>query len=422
MKVVHLNASDKGGASIVAQRLNEALNAYTDVNSHHLIFSGNSKGLLETTFWANSPLKKIRAFLNHALDKFDFLQYERNAEIRFQFNHARMGIDISHHPLIKEADIIHIHWVLKGFLSFETVEKLTHLGKPIVWTCHDLWPFTGGCFYLWGCENLPGGCGNCPYMNNPSPNDISHFLLLNKIKLFERANVNWVSPSRWLSDIARTSPVLNSNTIFSVIPNPIRVSDYEVAELNTKNKLKTEMGLKPEIFTILFSAANLENPAKGFNDFKNIMNLLTGFDVQVIVVGRSKKDVQLPLPFYYAGYVRETARVKELFAASDLYITTSHEDNLPTTVMESLACGVPALGYAIGGVPELISHGETGFIFPKGDFNAMANGVKELLNNPTLQKEFSLNSRLKAENTYDESVVSKDYASLYKQIAGRETN
>ena len=416
MKVVHLNASDKGGASIVAQRLNEALNAYTDVDSHHLIFSGNSKGLLKTTFWANSPSKKIRALLNHALDKFDFLQYERNAEIRFQFNHARIGIDISNHPLIKEADIIHIHWILKGFLSFHTLEKLIKLGKPIVWTCHDLWPFTGGCFYLWGCEKLSGGCGNCPYLNNPESNDLSYSLLRRKISMFKDVSINWVSPSRWLSEIAKTSPVLNQNVNFSVIPNPIRVSSFKVADLVKKNALRTKFGLKSDTFTILFSAANLENPAKGFVDFQEIITRIIGFNIQVIVVGKSSREVQLPVLFHYAGYVTDSDRVKDLFSASDLYVTTSHEDNLPTTVMESLASGVPALGYEIGGVPELISHGETGYVVTKGNKEAMSEAIIHLLNNPPLLESFAINARKRAEDKFDESIVANHYASLYKDI------
>ncbi len=416
MKVVHLNASDKGGASIVAQRLNSALNEYTQVNSQHLIFEGSTANVTHTQYWGNSPVKKIRAKLNHALDKFDFLQYEREAKIRFQFNHARMGVDISEHPLIQQADIIHIHWILKGFLSFDSLQKLLALGKPVVWTCHDLWPFTGGCFYLWGCERLPLGCGLCPYLRNNEPIDLSYISLRKKMELFSSANIHWASPSKWLTEIALTSPVLTHQTAFAVIPNPIRVNDFKIVDAASKEQFKSQSQLNPKALTLLFSAANLENPAKGFADFVQLVEALKEYDIQAIVLGASKENIMLPIPFCYAGYVRDPKVVRELFAAADIYVTTSHEDNLPTTVMESLACGVPAIGYEIGGVPELISHGETGFVYPKGDWQSMAEGVMRLMDDPSLLKEFSLNARKKAEDQYDESHVAQRYAALYQNV------
>lgn len=416
MKVVHLNASDKGGASIVAQRLNSALNEYTQINSQHLIFEGSTANLSNTQYWGNSPVRKIRAKLNHALDKFDFLQYEREAKIRFQFNHARMGVDLSEHPLIQQADIIHIHWILKGFLSFNSLQKLLALGKPVVWTCHDLWPFTGGCFYLWGCERLPLGCGLCPYLRNNEPVDLSYISLRKKMELFSSDNIHWASPSKWLSEIALTSPVLTPETAFAVIPNPIRVNDFVNVDAVSKKQFKTQLQLNPKTLTLLFSAANLENPAKGFTDFTRLVYALKEFDIQAIILGASKEKITLPIPFYYAGYVRDPEVVRDLFAAADVYITTSHEDNLPTTVMESLACGVPAIGYEIGGVPELISHGETGFVYPKGDWKSIAEGVMRLMEDPSLLMEFSLNARKKAENQYDESHVAQQYAALYQRV------
>mgnify|MGYP002640742254 CR=1 FL=1 len=416
MKVVHLNASDKGGASIVAQRLNLALNEYTQVNSQHLIFEGSTANLTYTQYWGNSPVRRIRAKLNHALDKFDFLQYEKEAKIRFQFNHARMGVDISEHPLIQQADIIHIHWILKGFLSFDSLLKLLALDKPVVWTCHDLWPFTGGCFYLWGCERLPFGCGLCPYLRNNEPVDLSYISLRKKIELFSSANIHWASPSKWLTEIALKSPVLTPQTAFSVIPNPIRINDFTIVDAVSKEQFKSQLQLNPKALTLLFSAANLENPAKGFVDFLQLVEALKEYDIQAIVVGATKENIMLPIPFYYAGYVRDPKVVRELFAAADIYVTTSHEDNLPTTVMESLACGVPAIGYEIGGVPELISNGVTGFVYPKGDWQSMVEGVMQLMEDPSLLKKFSFNARKKAEEQYDESHVAKQYAALYQNI------
>ncbi len=421
MRVVHLNASDKGGASIVAQRLNQALNVYTGIQSTHFIFDAHSSKVdVNTYVWAHTFWRKIRAFVNHALDKFDFLQYEREASIRFQFNHARMGVEIHEHPLIQAADIIHIHWILKGFLSFESLEKLILLGKPIVWTCHDLWPFTGGCFYLWGCERLTKCCGECPYLGIPETNDLSSFSLKQKVEMFNDVRIFWVSPSNWLRKIARTSPVIKANSPFLCIPNPIKTGDFHVLNQLEKQEIRKELNLNTGYFTLLFAAANLDNRAKGFSDFIEIVNLLKMEKVQSIIIGPSKNEIPALIDTFVAGYVSDKNKINELMGAADLYITTSLEDNLPTTVMEALALGLPAMGYEIGGIPELIENDVTGFTYPKGDWRSMALGVLDLMQKPAKYAQLSSNARESAERKYDEAVVAKSYAELYQQVLASE--
>lgn len=416
MKVVHLNASDKGGASIVAQRLNAALNQYTTVSSQHLIFDSSRSDLPETQVWANTPLRKLRALVNHALDKFDFLQYERDPSMRFQFNHARIGVDISEHPLILDADIIHIHWILKGFLSFDSLKKLLSLGKPVVWTCHDLWPFTGGCFYLRNCEELKKGCGNCFYLSNSENMDSSRLWLYQKSQLFTIPNLFWVSPSSWVIDQVRDSILFKQNGPIKKIPNPVNVLTLKVLNQNEKVIERENRGLDPNKFTLLFSAAFIDNPVKGFVDFCNIIRMLPSDTIQAVVIGKSKHKIDLPIPFLNTGYLSDLNEIQTLFSLVDVYITSSTEETFGMTVAESLASGVPVICYDVGALPELIDNGVNGFVYPKGEWKQMAEGVVKLIDNPELLAEFSVNARIKAETHYDEAKVSQQYADLYHSI------
>lgn len=416
MKVVHLNASDKGGASIVAQRLNAALNQYTTVSSQHLIFDSSRSDLPETQVWANTPLRKLRALVNHALDKFDFLQYERDPSMRFQFNHARIGVDISEHPLILDADIIHIHWILKGFLSFDSLKKLLSLGKPVVWTCHDLWPFTGGCFYLRNCEELKKGCGNCFYLSNSENMDSSRLWLYQKSQLFTIPNLFWVSPSSWVIDQVRDSILFKQNGPIKKIPNPVNVLTLKVLNQNEKVIERENRGLDPNKFTLLFSAAFIDNPVKGFVDFCNIIRMLPSDTIQAVVIGKSKHKIDLPIPFLNTGYLSDLNEIQTLFSLVDVYITSSTEETFGMTVAESLASGVPVICYDVGALPELIDNGVNGFVYPKGEWKQMAEGVVKLIDNPELLAEFSANARSKAEVYYDEAKVSQQYADLYHSI------
>ena len=183
MKVTIVNTSDlQGGAAIAAFRLAEALDKTEDIQLSFIV----KEKLSDRPFVqaANrSPWQVYRGRLNFALEKVSFLPYEASKNIRFFYSNPNFGQDISQLPVIQEADVIHLHWINKGFLSFESLEKLFALGKPIVWTLHDMWSFTGGCHYAEHCQYFEQSCGNCFYLKSPSPADLSHQIWRKKPKL-----------------------------------------------------------------------------------------------------------------------------------------------------------------------------------------------------------------------------------------------
>ena len=172
MKVTILSTFDNfGGASIAASRLNKALNV-NGLSSNMLV--QDKKGNLPNieTIAPNWFQRKL-ALLRFALDRYQFAFYEKNKEVRFIFSQAKIGVDVSKNPLIQQSDIIHLHWINFGFLSLNSIEKLFKTNKPIVWTLHDMWAFTGGCHYSRECTNYERSCGNCvQFLRNPSENEI----------------------------------------------------------------------------------------------------------------------------------------------------------------------------------------------------------------------------------------------------------
>jgi len=415
LKVLHINANSAGGAFVVAQRLHEALNLREDVISKHLVFDGKP-GNYE--LWANNAFRKVIALGNHALDKLDFLRYEANASIRFQFNHASRGIDISNHPLVLEADIIHFHWVHKGFLSFKGLEKLLRLNKKFIWTCHDLWPVTGGCYYTWGCNHLEQGCFDCKFLKHPSNPDHSTRWYSIKQRLWGSGQVRFITPSRWLAEIGNTSKLMQSPQMKSIkaIPNAINTDFFKPVDLNQKKELKLKFGLNPELPVIMFSAANLNNPAKGFKHFIQIMDELLEqkFNVQFLIVGREYEGSLNPnLPAKFMGFQSDVNLIVQYYQLSDIYVTTAVEDNLPTTVMEALSCGLPCFGFKVGGIPELIDSGLNGFIFDSGDVNSL---VDSIITTQDRWRHLSVAAREKALSTYDTKVVVSQIMEEYRML------
>ncbi len=415
IKVLHINANTAGGAFVVAQRLHEALNFSAEVESRHLVFDGNAGNY---NLWARTPLKKGIAIFNHAADKLDFLKYEASPQIRFQFNHASRGIDISKHPLVQEADIIHFHWVHKGFLSFKGLETLLKLDKKFIWTCHDLWPVTGGCYYTWGCDHLKQGCYDCKFLKNPGNPDKSTQWYAQKERLWGSGQIRFITPSKWLAEIGNTSKMMSSPQMKPIkpIPNAIDTSFFKPLNSEDKFKLRTDLGLNPVLPTIMFSAANLNNPAKGFEYFLELIQNLTkrDFAAQFLVLGREfEKPVSNELPIKWVGFESNIQEILRNYQAADIYVTTAIEDNLPTTVMEALSSGLPCFGFKVGGIPELIDNSVNGFVVETKDVDSMEEMI--ILSQPNWE-QLSKAARSKAVSTYDVSVVVNQVVSEYKTL------
>lgn len=417
-KIVHLNASTSGGAFVAAQRISDALNQVDGVESIHFIFEGQRGS--GHALWASNWFKKKWAFLLHALEKLDFLRFEKSKTIRFAFSHALTGIDITKIQEIQNADVIHLHWVNKGFLSLDSIDALIQTGKRIVWTCHDVWPFTGGCYHPRGCNHFTQGCGNCQYLKSPSVHDLSARIFKKKQSIWGNSNIHFVTPSNWLEQTALKSSMLqHPSEKITTIPNGVDVSFFTVPSSAEKIQSREFFGLREGKTTIMFSAANLTNRAKGYIEFLAVCSQLQsmGMDIQALVVGDLRgQEFAADILVEYAGFISDPELIRKAYWASDLYITTSHEENLPTTIMESLSCGVPVGAFEVGGIPEMIVDGETGVLAGKLDVNQLSLKVVNFMKSAKESGErIRENCKNFAVNHYSDAVIANDYLEIYRK-------
>jgi hypothetical protein len=164
MKITLINTADAGGgASAACLRLLKALVSqkadaqllvqYKKTNDDQV------KGLV-TNF-----ITRLKARANFLRERISFIIFQaKDKSVRFAFSPADAGISIVNEPWVKEADILHLHWINSGFLSINDLAELVKTGKPIVWTLHDMWTFTGGCHYSGTCDHFMRQCGNCPIL------------------------------------------------------------------------------------------------------------------------------------------------------------------------------------------------------------------------------------------------------------------
>ena len=428
LRILHLNASSSGGAFVAAQRLSDALNGLDGVSSEHWVFDGGEGGF---HLWANTWIKKKWAFGLHALEKLDFLRFEANKSIRFAFSHGRTGINVSNWQAVKDADIIHLHWINKGFVSLNGLEDLLGFGKKIVWTCHDMWPFTGGCYHPRGCDNFTRECGNCQYLKQPGQSDLSSQVFQTKKSVFSKAGgrLQFVTPSAWLKNQADKSGIVKdligigdagAMPEIKVIPNPIDTDYFKPLDLKLVNSPENAP------FVLMFAAANLGNPAKGFAEFRSICNGLVelGFDdIMALVVGENRLangDLGLNCPVTELGFISDAKQMRDAYWQADVYVTTSHEENLPTTIMESLSCGVPVAAFAVGGIPEMISPSgdhQTGWLAEKLDVKSLIQGIASYIEmEPSKRLELQEASRNAAVVNYGSVSIAQRYLSLYSIV------
>ena len=427
LRILHLNASSSGGAFVAAQRLNDALNGLDGISSEHWVFDGGEGGF---HLWANTWIKKKWAFGLHALEKLDFLRFEADKSIRFAFSHGRTGINVSNWQAVKDADIIHLHWINKGFVSLNGLEDLLGLGKKIVWTCHDMWPFTGGCYHPRGCDNFTRECGNCQYLKQPGQSDLSSQVFQTKKSVFSKAGgrLQFVTPSAWLKNQADKSGIVKDligigdagvMPEIKVIPNPIDTDYFKPLDLKLVNSLENAP------FVLMFAAANLGNPAKGFAEFRSICNGLVelGFDdIMALVVGENRLangDLGLNCPVTELGFISDAKQMRDAYWQADVYVTTSHEENLPTTIMESLSCGVPVAAFAVGGIPEMISPSgdhQTGWLAEKLDVKSLIQGIASYIEMEASKRvKLQEASRNAAVVNYGSVSIAQRYVSLYRK-------
>jgi glycosyltransferase involved in cell wall biosynthesis len=399
MKVVILNTYEHGGAGIAARRLQNAL---------------SSQGI-ETVLLTRAKAGNKWAFY---VERLSFLPYERDKSVRFSYSLANFGEDLTQHPDILSADVIHLHWVNQGFLSLKNIRDLANLGKPIVWTLHDMWAFTGGCHYSQGCTNFLKACGHCLYLKNQSENDLSHRLWLKKQENFPK-NIKFVTCSQWLGGLAKSSGLLKNHHV-SAIPNPIDTNLFKPATTEERANFRAKNNIAPNTKLLLFVAMKVSETRKGFAYLQEALVLLKAkkpdFPLQILVLGQSDPTILslLPYPVLALGMVKKEALMAHYYGVADAFIIPSLEDNLPNTVMESIACGTPVIGFETGGIPEMIGHQEHGFIAAQRDSLGLSDGVIWVLEEMARLEDLREKARRKAVDFYSNEVVARRYLEVYR--------
>jgi glycosyltransferase involved in cell wall biosynthesis len=333
------------------------------------------------------------------------------------------GYDLSGLPEVVGADVLNLHWVAYYQSPF-TIKSLLLLGKPVVWTLHDQWAFTGGCHYSAGCENYMLDCSNCPQLAS-DPFSLPAGVLKDKMELFAGLTLTVVSPSRWLAECVRKSALFGRSRV-EVIANGL---ETDVFRPMSKMRAKRLLGLSPDTMTVLFGAEFGSEKRKGFKELADSIGhcfsdpwfeaRVREDKVRILCFGQPDERIDsLKVPVISLGYLQTDQKVREAYNAADIFIQSSMEDNLPNTVLEAMSCGTPVIGFNVGGIPDMVQDGLEGRIVPAGDAAGMANAIVGLLSNPNMRSEMGKRSRARAERFFSLANQARNYGALYGRLTG----
>lgn len=352
MKVLHITYSDAGGAGTAALRQHKAL-LNLGVESKMLVLEKKTANEHVYSF----PRNKLWGFCARVTNKLGFpvtIEQINNKVLKSHtgdyefFSFAESSFkDLVNHSLVKEADIVQLHWVA-NFVDYPSFFK--DLGKPIVWTQHDMNAFLGGFHY------------KGDYLRSSSAlskvDQKQYETKLKALSLIPPEKITVVSPSAWMMKEAAGSEILGRFTHHH-IPNGV---DPKTFNLKDPGLAKKKFNFSFDKRSVLFIAERIENVRKGFS---HIHDLILDPEIQekceFIAVGEIRQ-VREVKGIRYMGSITCEKEISEIYSAADIYLLASNEDNLPNVMLESLAAGTPIAAFNIGGIKELVTSGDNGFL------------------------------------------------------------
>ena len=329
---------------------------------------------------------------------------------------------LANHPWFRDADIIQLFNLHGGHFPIGLLPELSR-HAPLVWRLSDMWAMTGHCVYSGECTRWKSGCGKCPVPRDyvELGIDTSALLWRQKARLYAKCDITVVAPSSWTERLARESPLLGQFPVHR-IPNGL---DTGVFRPIPRAVACDVMRYDPGIKRILFVAHGLDNNfRKGGTALMAALQLMgpqPGVELLLAGVGGSTWDqAGLPIPVRRAGYIADDRLMAALYSCADIMVVPSAVENLPNTLLEAMACGLPAVAFDAGGMADAVHDGVTGYLVAQDDVAALSQRILGLLGDESLRMRMGAGARELIEKEFSDAIQADRFAALYSAVvAGR---
>lgn len=420
MNLVHLSTSDiNGGAARASHRLHRQL-AHAGIES--TMFVRNRSTDQDSVIQLNpddSLFGQLRRGIRYARLRSAFYpwytSHPRNTG-RLSDDRTRFAGEVVHQ--LPSADILHLHYV-SGFVDLPTFFDC--VDRPIVWTLHDMNPITGGCHYSFGCRRFEQSCGRCPRIDSTTTNDPSRKSWRRKRTVFEKkiskSQLHIAAPSRWLAREARKSTLLGEAPIHR-IPNGV---DHTLFRPRCVQQEQTTLDIPSSQKVVLFVAHSSTDPRKGLDLLVKALTNAELTDVTFVSIGSDSPTVPDGISHVHAGHIDDDERLSALYSMADIFVIPSRQDNLPNTVLESMACGTPVVGFDTGGIPDMVRPNETGWLVETENVPELRRAIRKALENDVERKRMAERCRQVVKKEYTIERQAQQYKTLYTSVLEEST-
>ncbi len=410
--IVHFSTADTlGGSARSANRIHRSLRSRGHI----------SRMLVGFRFGNDDDVNSVAS--NRFLKLMDRVADKLCSLIGWQYYFVPSNLFLRSHSWLPQADIFQLFNIHGGYLSFWF---LKFLGKkvPVVWRLSDLWPMTGHCAYPGDCDKWQIGCGDCPDLNSyPAIGlDRTAEIFAKKKALYSSLNLTIVAPSSWIQNQAMQSPMFAQLPIVR-IPNGL---DDEPFKNSDRMQSRDALGLPKSDKVILFCAHILDNnPRKGSDVLIEALSIFgknEGYTLLLMGEGGDTWRNKVPMQVHCLGFQDSVDSIARAYAASDVVVIPSVLENLPNTLVESLASGRAVIASDCGGMRDGIVDGKTGFLVPVGNASALASKIEEVMINDLLRNNFEINARELFEREFSVAQEVKRFELLYSDILSNSSS
>ncbi len=407
MKILHIVAGDLiGGAARGAYWLHCGLR---DLGVESKIFTNSETdfGDKSVITCVKSKFDKAKNLIRGEIDNLFTAFYPRRKKDLFSL--GVFGVDFTKIPEYKDADIIHLHWINKGFVN---IKHLAKIKKPIVWTVRDMWAMTGGCHCSFECDNYKNGCGNCVQLQSKFKYDLSRYVFNRKKKYLPR-DIRAVGVSSWMTETLAGSKLFKNSDI-RTISNNIDTAEFFPID---KERAREILGLKTVKKIVLVGAGNLKDVWKGFPKYIEAVKLLDKNKYLFCLFGKLDERAIRSLDVEYRnfGFLHDNVSLRLLYSAADVFVVPSLMDSFGKTLVEAMCCRTPVVCFDATGPKDIVDHKINGYCATPFEPKSLAEGIEWVLNCPNYDG-LCKNAREKVLKKFDSEVIAKKYIELYEEI------
>lgn len=414
MKILHISTSDyDGGAAKAAYRLHTGLNK---MGVESMMFVKNKKGEDISVIKYKYPtgLGRILFKIQKSRIEGDYRKYKFSKPQGYEiFSDDRSSSNVNFFSQLKEADIYNLHWTSE-FVDLPAFFK--NVRKPIVWTLHDMFPFTGGCHYNSGCENFHFHCQMCPQLGSKTAKDLSFRIWERKFKAINSHKGEFIvrTDSNWLTREAEKSALFAGLDI-RTIHYGIETDEFIPRD---KKSCRKALGIPDNCKVIVFGAPGIHNPRKGFMQLNESLGIIRKKipDIFLLSFGVGSYSTDNGIRGLHAGYITNNNLLSVIYSCADIFVIPSLQEAFGQTALEAMSCGIPVAGFNTGGIPDMIEDGRTGFLAETGNSERLADSIIEILAlSENDYRSMSLNCRNKVLSEFTILHQAETYYEDYKK-------